>query len=63
MKNRWRRNARKTRKTFRRGFAEVERQKTEEREADRERKRERARCAKKAGPEAIRKGKYHRCTQ
>ena len=44
-------------------FADVERRQAEEREADRERKRERARCAKEAGPEAIRKGKYPRCTQ
>ena len=44
-------------------IAEVERQKAEEREADRERKRERTRRAKKAGSEAIRKGKYPRCTQ
>ena len=44
-------------------IAEVERQKAEEREADRERKRERARRAKEAGSEAIRKGKYSRCTQ
>ena len=48
-------------------FAEVERRQAEEREADRERKRERARRAKEAGPRllgrAIRKGKYHRCTQ
>ena len=44
-------------------IAEVERQKAEEPEADRERKRERARRAKEAGPEAIRKGKYPRCTQ
>jgi len=42
---------------------EVERQKAEERKADRKRKRERARRAKEAGPEAIRKGKYPRCTQ
>ncbi|CAN6338737.1 unnamed protein product [Urochloa humidicola] len=42
---------------------EVERQKAHEREAERERKRERARRAKAAGPEAIRKGKYPRCTQ
>ena len=41
----------------------MERQKAEEREADRERKRERARRAKEAGLEAIRKGKYPRCTQ
>jgi hypothetical protein len=31
-------------------------------EADRERKSERARRAKAAGPDAIRKGKYPRCT-
>ena len=34
-----------------------------EREAERERKRERARRAKEADPEAIRKGKWPRCTQ
>jgi Skp family chaperone for outer membrane proteins len=33
------------------------------READRERKRERARRAKEAGPDAMMKGKYPRCTQ
>jgi hypothetical protein len=33
------------------------------REVDRERKRERARRAKEAGPDAMRKGKYPRCTQ
>ena len=44
-------------------FADVERRQAEERETDRERKRERARRAKEAGPEAIRKGKYPRCTQ
>ena len=44
-------------------IAEVEHQEAEEREADREKKRERVRRAMKAGPEAIRKGKYHRCTQ
>jgi hypothetical protein len=33
------------------------------READRERKRERACRAKEAGPDAMRKGKYPRCTQ
>jgi hypothetical protein len=32
-------------------------------EADREGKRERARRAKEAGPDAMRKGKYPRCTQ
>jgi hypothetical protein len=36
---------------------------TAAREADRERKRERARRAKEAGPDAMRKGKYPRCTQ
>ncbi|KAF8661025.1 hypothetical protein HU200_057118 [Digitaria exilis] len=41
----------------------IERQEAEARETDRERKRERARRAKEAGPEAIRKGKYPRCTQ
>ena len=41
----------------------MERQEAEAREADREKKRERARRAKEAGPEAIRKGKYPRCTQ
>ena len=41
----------------------MERRQAEEREADRERKRERARRAKEAGSEAIRKGKYPRCTQ
>ena len=33
------------------------------REAERARKRERARRAKAAGPDALRKGKYPRCTQ
>ena len=32
-------------------------------EADRARKQERARRAKVAGPDALRKGKYPRCTQ
>ena len=41
----------------------VERQEAEEREADRERKQERARREKEAGPDAIRKEKYPRCTQ
>ena len=40
-----------------------EREEAQAREADRERKRERARRAKEAGPDAIRKGKYPRCTQ
>ena len=44
-------------------FADVERWQAEEREADRERKRERACRAKEAGPEAIWKGKFPRCTQ
>ena len=41
----------------------MDRKAAAEREADRERKRERARRAKEAGLEAIRKGKYPRCTQ
>ena len=44
-------------------FTDVERRQAEEREADRESKRETARRAKEAGPEAIRKGMYPRCTQ
>ena len=44
-------------------FADVERRQAEEREADMERKRERARRDKEAGSEAIRNGKYLRCTQ
>jgi hypothetical protein len=40
-----------------------EREAAQAREADRERKRERARRAKEARPYAIRKEKYHRCTQ
>jgi hypothetical protein len=40
-----------------------EREATQAREADRERKRERASLAKAAGLDAIRKGKYPRCTQ
>ena len=42
---------------------EVDRKAAVEGEADRERKLEMARRAKEAGPEAIRKGKYPRCTQ
>ena len=53
----------KDQKKIQNRIAEVERQKAEEREADRERKQERARRAKEAGPEAIRKRKYPRCTQ
>ena len=44
-------------------IAEVEHQEAEAREADREKKRDRAHRAKEAGPEAIRKEKYPRCTQ
>jgi hypothetical protein len=40
-----------------------EREAVTAREADRERKRERARRAKEAGLDAMRKGKYLRCTQ
>jgi hypothetical protein len=40
-----------------------EREAAQARETDRERKRERARRAKAAGPDAMRKGKYPRCTQ
>ena len=53
----------KDQEDIRKRIAEVERQEAEAREADREKKRERARCAKEAGPEAIMKGKYPRCTQ
>ena len=42
---------------------EVDHKAVAEREADMERKRERARRANKAGPKAISKGKYPRCTQ
>jgi hypothetical protein len=40
-----------------------EREAAQAREADRERKRERARRAKAARSDAIKKGKYPRCTQ
>ena len=53
----------KDQEDIRKRIAEVERQEAEAREADREKKRERARRAKEAGPEAIRKWKYPRCTQ
>ena len=53
----------KDQEDIRKRIAEVERQEAELREADREKKRERVHRAKKAGPEAIRKGKYPRCTQ
>ncbi|CAN6309143.1 unnamed protein product [Urochloa humidicola] len=53
----------KDQEEIRKRMEEIERQEAQEREADRERKRERARRAKAAGPEAIRKGKYPRCTQ
>jgi len=53
----------KEQEEIRKRMEEVDRKAAAEREADRERKRERARRAKEAGPEAIRKGKYPRCTQ
>ena len=53
----------KDQEDIRKRIAEVERQEAEAREADREKKRERASRAKEAGLEAIRKGKYPRCTQ
>ena len=53
----------KDQEDIRKRIAEVERQEAEAREADREKKRERARHAKEAGPKAIRKEKYPRCTQ
>ena len=53
----------KDQEEIRKRIEAVERKEAEEREADRERKRERAQRAKEAGPEAIRKGKYPRCTQ
>ncbi|CAN6291996.1 unnamed protein product [Urochloa humidicola] len=53
----------KDQEEIRKRIEEIERQEAQEREAERERKRERARRAKAAGPEAIRKGKYPRCTQ
>ena len=53
----------KDQEDIRKRIVEVERQEAEVREADREKKRERALRAKEAGPDAIRKGKYPRCTQ
>lgn len=53
----------KDQEDIRRRMEDIDRKEAEAREADRERKRERARRAKEAGPEAIRKGKYPRCTQ
>ena len=53
----------KDQEDIRKRIAEVERQEAEAREADREKKRERACRAKEAGPEAMRKEKYPRCTQ
>ena len=53
----------KEQEKIRKRMEEVDRKAAAEREADRERKRERARRAKEAEPEAIRKGKYPRCTQ
>ena len=52
----------KDQEDIRKRIAVVERQEAEAREADREKKRERARCANEAGPEAIKKGKYPRCS-
>ena len=56
-------NCKKGQEEIRKRMEEVDRKAAAEREADRERKQKRARRAKKAGPEAIRKGKYSRCTQ
>ncbi|CAN6272755.1 unnamed protein product [Urochloa humidicola] len=53
----------KDQEDIRKRMEDIERQEAQEREAERERKRERARRAKAAGSEAIRKGKYPRCTQ
>ena len=53
----------KDQEDIRKRIVEVERQEAEAREADREKKIERARHTKEAGPEAIRKEKYPRCTQ
>ena len=58
MEKKWK----KDKEEIQKRFADVERRQAE-READREMKRERDRRAKEAGPEAIRKGKYPRCTQ
>ena len=55
--------SKKDKEEIQKRLADVERRQEEEREADRERKRERDRRAKEAGPEAIRKVKYPRCTQ
>ena len=69
---RWRRMVESEKKTEKRKEQEEEirirremkeHEAAEARQADRERKRERARRAKEAGPDAIRKGKYSRCTQ
>ncbi|CAO2163932.1 unnamed protein product [Urochloa humidicola] len=53
----------KDQEDIRKRMEDIERQEAQEREAERERKRERARRAKAADPEAIRRGKYPRCTQ
>ena len=53
----------KEQEEIRKRMEEVDRKAAAERETDRERKREMARRAKEAGPEAIRNGKYPRCTQ
>ena len=63
MKNRWRRSARKTRKRFRRGLQKWNVRRQRNVKLIGKGKRERARRAKEVGPEAIRKGKYPRCTQ
>ena len=53
----------KDQEEIRKRIKEVDHKAAAECEANRERKRERACRAKEAGPEAISKGKYHRCTQ
>ena len=53
----------KDQEEIRKRIKEVDHKAVAEREANRERKRERACRAKEAGPEAISKGKYPRCTQ
>ena len=61
-RNNKRRSTRRDQEEIRKRIEEVDHKTAAKREADRERKRERARRAKEAGPEAIRKGKYPRCT-
>ena len=53
----------KEQEEIRKRMEEVDRKAAAEHEDDRERKRERAHRAKEAGPEAIRNGKYPKCTQ